>query len=82
MKDNRVTGRCTYRLFDVIAMTLCGVLAGCEGWDAVSHHARDREDWFSQLLELENGIPHADTFRRVFERLDPEEFGELLMAVA
>jgi predicted transposase YbfD/YdcC len=32
---------------------------------------RDREQWFRQFLELPHGIPDEDTFRRIFERLNP-----------
>jgi predicted transposase YbfD/YdcC len=31
---------------------------------------KDREGWLRSFLELPNGIPDSDTFRRVFERLD------------
>jgi hypothetical protein len=34
---------------------------------------RCREAWFRQFLELPNGIPDEDTFRRVFERINPGE---------
>jgi hypothetical protein len=40
---------------------------------------RRREAWLRKFLALENGIPSADTFRRVFERLDTEKFHEILM---
>ena len=32
----------------------------------------------SEFLELPNGIPSDDTFRRVFERIDPVALGECL----
>ena len=35
-------------------------------------------DWLKQYLELPHGIPDSDTFRRVFERVDPKELGEVL----
>lgn len=35
-------------------------------------------DWFQEHLELPNGIPDSDTFRRVFERLNPEELAKIL----
>jgi DDE_Tnp_1-associated len=31
-------------------------------------------DWLSTFLELPNGIPSPDTFRRVFEKIRPDEF--------
>jgi predicted transposase YbfD/YdcC len=33
----------------------------------------EREEWFRGFLELPNGIPDTDTFRRLFERIRPEE---------
>ena len=33
-----------------------------------------KHDWLGSFLDLPNGIPSHDTFGRVFERLDPEEF--------
>jgi len=82
LEDLRVLGRCDHSLFDIIVLTLCGVLAGCEGWESIVLHAKDRKEWFSQFLVLKNGIPHPTTFSRVFERLCPESFQRLLLAVA
>jgi hypothetical protein len=33
----------------------------------------ERQEWLKTFLELPNGIPDSDTFRRVFERIDPKE---------
>ena len=65
-----------HNLLDIIAMTICAVVAGAEGWDDVELFARCKEDWFRTFLELPNGIPCSDTFARVFARLDPERFRE------
>lgn len=37
-----------------------------------------REEWLRTFLELPNGIPDSDTFRRVFERLNPKELSACL----
>jgi predicted transposase YbfD/YdcC len=63
-------------------MALCGVISGCDGWQAIEEHAKDRIEWFSQFLELKNGVPSHDTFERLFERLCPEEFQVLLQEIA
>jgi hypothetical protein len=34
---------------------------------------KNRIEWLKGFLELPNRIPDSDTFRRVFERLDPQE---------
>lgn len=36
-----------------------------------------RKDYFIKLLHLENGIPSADTFLRVFAGINPEKFMNL-----
>jgi predicted transposase YbfD/YdcC len=82
MKDPRVEGRTQHALIDVIVIVLCGVLAGCEGWDSIAEHGRDREEWFGRFLELRNGIPSPDTLQRVFERMWPEEFQGLLLSLS
>ena len=33
----------------------------------------ERKDFLRTFLELPNGIPDSDTFRRVFEKLNPAE---------
>ena len=65
-----------HNLLDIIAMTVCAVVAGAEGWDDVELFAQCKEDWFRTFLELPNGIPCSDTFARVFARLDPDRFRE------
>ena len=34
-------------------------------------------DWFSERLELVNGIPSHDTFRRVFSLIEPVRLREV-----
>ena len=65
-----------HNLLDIIAMTICAVVAGAEGWDDVELFAQCKEDWLRTFLELPNGIPCSDTFARVFARLDPDRFRE------
>lgn len=58
---------------DIIAIALLAVLAGAEGWDAIETYGKAKPAWLSTFLELPQGIPSHDTFRRVFARLDPEQ---------
>ena len=63
-----------HNLLDIVAMTICAVVAGAEGWDDVELFARCKVQWFRRFLELPNGIPCSDTFARVFARIDPDRF--------
>ena len=40
--------------------------------------ARANSAWFATLFEMRHGTPSADTFRRVFEVLDPRELEDAL----
>ena len=68
-----------HNLLDIIAMTICAVVAGAEGWDDIELFARYKVHWFSRFLELPNGIPCSDTFARVFARIDPDRFRDCFM---
>lgn len=63
-------------LMDIIFITLCAVICGAEGWEDIENFAKSHLDWFVQFLKLPHGIPHHDTFRRVFERIRPDQFEE------
>lgn len=79
LTDPRMDRRKMHRLSDIITISICAVIAGGEGWEDMRDFARGRESWLRKFLALENGIPSADTFRRVFERLDTEKFHECFM---
>ena len=63
-----------HSLHDILVIALCAVLCGAESWDDCVEFAHAKREWLASRLRLENGIPCADTFRRVFARLDPEAF--------
>lgn len=54
------------------------VVCGGEDFTDMENFGQERESWLRSFLELPNGIPDADTFRRVFERVDPRELSEVL----
>jgi predicted transposase YbfD/YdcC len=72
LEDPRVEGRTDHDLTDILVLSLCGVMAGAQGWDDIEDWARGQEDWLRRYLRLRNGIPSHDTIRRVFEALSPK----------
>lgn len=63
-----------HKLIDIIVLSLCGVLAGCDAFTEIEDFGKHKEEFFRTFLELPNGIPSHDTFGRVFRLLDPEAF--------
>jgi len=59
---------------DIFFITLCGVISGADGWVAISEYGKAKEEWFKEVLGLENGIPSHDTLGNVFGMIDIEQF--------
>ena len=68
-----------HQLLDIIAMTVCAVVGGAEGWSDVELFVKCKYEWFQGFLDLPNGVPCSDTFARVFTRIDPEQFQDCFM---
>jgi predicted transposase YbfD/YdcC len=73
--DPRMKRRQRHRLIDIIVMAICAVIADCDTWEDIGVFVRKRRAWFERFLDLPHGVPSADTFARVFSRLDPQAFG-------
>ncbi len=78
LEDPRVVGRCDHRLLDVVTVALLAVLSGAEDWPDIELFGETRQDWLRTFLELPNGIPSHDTFRRVFGALERNQFAQAL----
>src|SRR3978361_1493840 len=74
VEDPRCSGKVEHRLIDVLVIAVCAVIACAESWDDIALYGRSKLAWLRTFLELANGIPSHDTFRRVFMLIDPEAF--------
>lgn len=74
LKDPRVERTRLHLLSDIVTIAILSVLAGGEGWEDMELYGTSKQAWLSTFLALPNGIPSEDTFRRVFERIDPQQF--------
>ena len=59
---------------DMLAITILAVMCRAVDWDEVVLYGQAKLQWLKLFLELPNGIPCADTFRRLFARIDPDAF--------
>lgn len=74
--DKRQEGKVKHNLLEIIVMTICAVIAGCEVWEDICDYCRVKEAWLRSSLgmKLEHGIPSHDTMQRVWSMIDPSEF--------
>src|SRR4051794_23129068 len=74
LTDPRIDRSRLHELLDIVAIAICAVVAGADSWDDIEDFGNAKATWLGSFLGLPNGIPSHDTFRRLFERLDPEGF--------
>jgi predicted transposase YbfD/YdcC len=65
-----------HRLTDILAIATCAVIGGAETWEAIAEYGRTKQEFFRRFLRLDNGLPSADTFARVFAKLAPGSFAQ------
>jgi len=74
VEDPRCQGKIEHRLIDILVIAVCAVIACAESWDDIALYGRSKLGWLRTFLDLPNGIPSHDTFRRVFMLIDPDAF--------
>jgi predicted transposase YbfD/YdcC len=74
----RPYGNKRHMLVDMIVIGLLTLICMGEDFKDMEIFGKEREEWLKTFLELPNGIPDSDTFRRLFERLNPQELSVCL----
>ena len=74
IEDPRCEWKVEHRLIDILVIAVCAVLGEAESFEDIALYGRCKRDWLQRFLELPNGIPSHDTFRRVLMLIDPERF--------
>jgi predicted transposase YbfD/YdcC len=74
LEDPRSTVNRRHPLVSVVVIALLAVLAGAGGPTAIARWAALKEEFLLQVLDLPNGVPRKDVFRRVLMVLKPAAF--------
>jgi predicted transposase YbfD/YdcC len=72
--DPRVARTRIHQLPDILAIGVCTLLCGGEGFTDMEEFGLAYREWLSGFLELPGGIPSHDTFNRVFSAIAPAAF--------
>jgi predicted transposase YbfD/YdcC len=74
LEDPRSTVNRQHPLVSVVVIALMAVLAGASGPTSIAKWAAIKEEFLQGVLDLPNGIPRKDVFRRVLMALQPGAF--------
>ncbi len=76
LTDERQTWKIKHNLLEIVVMTICAVITGCDVWEDIEDFCRVKEQWLKENLhlELKNGLLSHDTMQRVWSMTHPEEF--------
>src|SRR6266404_2184809 len=74
LADPRSAVNQKHPLVSVVIIAMMAVLAGAGGPTAIATWAKIKEEFLLKVLDLPNGIPRKDVFRRVLSLLKPDAF--------
>ena len=63
-----------HELINILIMTIYGLLVGLKDFTNIADFLKIKEEYFVELLKLENGVPSHDCISRVFSVIDSKEF--------
>lgn len=70
--DHRIAGMVTYPLDEILLVTLTGIVCGADDFEEIETVGRGLVVWLRQFLPFRQGVPRAQTFRKVFRLLPPD----------
>lgn len=78
--DPRKQHMISYPLTELVFMAICSVLGGSTCWQDIHDFVSLNKKWFKKYVNLKDGIPSHDTFRRIFMIVDHEQIQKLFIA--
>ena len=79
LNDPRGRQGCEHAFLSIVLIAILATIGGAAGWEDIELYAESHQAWLETFLDLKNGFPKADTYRRVFERINPDELQECFL---
>ena len=74
LEDPRIDRNKLHALIDIVLLTICAVVSGADGWEAIEDFGREKLDWLRRFAPFRNGVPSHDCIANVVSRLSPKGF--------
>ena len=69
LQDPRGKQGVLHPFISIVTIALLATIGGATGWKDIETYGVSHYRWLSSFLQLPFGIPSADTYRRLFERI-------------
>lgn len=79
LKDPRKPKGTEHNFLSIVVIAILATIGGATGWEDIELYAESHQAWLATFLDLKHGIPHADTYRRVFALIPPEALQECFL---
>ena len=60
LEDPRVESNQRHALLDIVLLTVCAVVSGADGWEAIEDFGREKLEWLRRFALFANGVPSHD----------------------
>lgn len=74
LKDPRIERNKLHALSDIVFLTVCAVVSGADGWEAIEEFGQEKLAWLRRFAPFKNGVPSHDCIANVVARLSPQGF--------
>ena len=78
--DPRIERKKLHSLSDILILTICAMLSGADGYEAIEEFGQNKKQWLKEFLPLKNGIPSHDCIRYVLIKLPPDQLQTAFIA--
>lgn len=72
LEDPRGSQGVLHPFISIVTIALLATVGGAQGWEDIEIYGVSHQQWLSCFLDLPFGVPSADTYRRLFERISPQ----------
>ena len=80
LEDPRIAKKTLHLLVDIVLLTICAVVSGGDGWEAIEDFGRDKLEWLRRFAPFRHGVPSHDGVANVIARLSPKGFQACLLS--
>lgn len=79
LKDPRKRKGVEHNFLSIVLIAILATIGGATGWEDIELYGESHQTWLATFLDLKHGVPHADTYRRVFANIAPEALQECFL---